>query len=128
MNIIIETAARAAHEVNRAYCLALGDTSQQPWEQAPDWQKDSARNGVSVVLGGATPEQSHESWFREKQSTGWKYGSVKDVEKKEHPCMLAYDALPEEQKAKDTLYIRVVQAVADSLRKEDPNASKYMRL
>ena len=27
---VIEAAARAAHEANRAYCLALGDTSLIP--------------------------------------------------------------------------------------------------
>ena len=33
----IEICARAAHEVNRAYCLGLDDSSQVPWEQAPEW-------------------------------------------------------------------------------------------
>ena len=35
MNNIIEACARAAHEANRAYCLALGDTSQPSWDDAP---------------------------------------------------------------------------------------------
>ena len=41
-----EQIARVAHEANRAYCLSLGDPSQLPWEEAPDWAKESAIDGV----------------------------------------------------------------------------------
>jgi hypothetical protein len=107
----IEAAARAAHEANRAYCLAIGDDSQQPWEQAPDWQRTSARNGVVGVLHGNNPEQSHESWLAEKRDTGWKYGPVKDAEQKTHPCFVPYAELPPEQKAKDAIFVAVATAV-----------------
>ena len=42
----IQEAARLAHEVNRGYCQFLGDDSQLPYDQAPEWQKLSALNGV----------------------------------------------------------------------------------
>ena len=32
----IEACARAAHEANRAYCIAIGDTSQPSWDDAPE--------------------------------------------------------------------------------------------
>lgn len=111
----IEACARAAHEANRAYCLALGDTSQAAWDEAPDWQKSSARNGVGGVFAGNGPEQSHESWLAEKTATGWKYGPVKDPEKKEHPCFVPYAELPESQKAKDHVFVTVVRAVGTAL-------------
>lgn len=111
----VEACAQAAHEANRAYCLALGDVSQLPWESAPDWQKTSARNGVAGALAGNTPEQSHESWLAEKAATGWKYGPVKDAEKKEHPCFVPYAELPPEQRAKDELFLSTVRAVAKAL-------------
>ena len=112
---IVEACARAAHEVNRAYCLALGDESQTPWESAPEWQKTSARNGVAGALSGNTPEQSHEGWLAEKRATGWKYGPVKDPEKKEHPCFVPYAELPEAQRAKDFLFTTTVRTVAEAL-------------
>lgn len=108
----IETAiARLAHEVNRAYCAAIGDHSQVAWDEAPDWQKDSARNGVRFTLThpDATPEESHKSWLAQKCAEGWKYGPVKDVEKKEHPCYVPYEQLPVEQRAKDHLFQAVVR-------------------
>lgn len=112
----IEACARAAHEANRAYCIAIGDTSQPSWGDAPDWQKSSARNGVAVALAGSTPEQSHECWLEEKRATGWKYGAVKDPEKREHPCFVAYADLPSSQRAKDDVFLSVVRAVAHALR------------
>lgn len=108
----VEAAARAAHEVNRAYCLALGDDSQLPWDQAPEWQKESARKGVALHVcdSDATPDASHRAWLEEKVATGWKYGPVKDAEKREHPCMVPFEELPREQQAKDHLFRATVHA------------------
>lgn len=101
------------HELNRAYCDLLGDTSQPAWDQAPDWQKDSAIAGVEHALAGdRSPRQTHESWLAQKEADGWKYGPVKDAEKKEHPCFVPYDELPDAQKLKDTLFLAVVDAVS----------------
>ena len=87
-SIAVTLAAKSAHEANRILCLALGDTSQPKWSDAPDWQKSSAIKGVEMILNNpeTTPEQSHEGWLVEKAATGWKYGTVKNPETKEHPC------------------------------------------
>jgi hypothetical protein len=110
-----EQIARVAHEVNRAYCQALGDNSQPAWEEAPDWQRSSAINGVTFHMANpdAGPDHSHNAWLAEKRATGWKHGPVKDPEKKEHPCFVPYEELPTEQKAKDYLFRGVVHALAN---------------
>lgn len=110
-----EACARAAYEANRAYCIAIGDSSHGPWETAPTWQTESTKLGVPGVLAGRTPEQSHEGWLALKRAEGWKYGPVKDPVKKEHPCFLPYAELPAAQRAKDEIYIAVVKAVAAAL-------------
>lgn len=112
---VIEACARAAHEVNRAYCIAIGDGSQLSWDEAPEWQRDSARAGIGVALGGATPEEQHEVWLKDKAVAGWKYGPTKDPEKKEHPCFVPYAELPAAQQAKDHLFTYTVRAVARAL-------------
>lgn len=112
---MIEACARAAHEANRAYCIAIGDDSQPAWDSAPDWQKSSARNGVAGALAGNTPEQSHEAWFAEKYAAGWAWGECKDPERKLHPCMVPYKDLPPQQRAKDELFLSVVRATAAAL-------------
>lgn len=109
-----EEIARVAHEVNRAYCASIGDTSQPPWERAPEWQKKSAVTGVLFHLQNpnTTPSDSHVSWATEKLADGWKYGPVKDPAKKEHPCLVPFNELPIEQRAKDHLFLAVVRSLS----------------
>ena len=109
----INDIAKVAHEINRAFCKAIGDNSQPSWEDAPEWQKQSAINGVYFHFENpdASPAASHCEWLKQKKMDGWKYGPVKDAEKKEHPCFVPYDQLPTEQKAKDYLF----GAVCDQL-------------
>lgn len=104
--------AEIVHEANRAYCHTIGDDSQVPFADAPQWQRDSAVNGVEGILNGTItkPEQSHESWLAEKERTGWKYGPVKNAETKEHPCFVPYAALPPEQQVKDAIFFAIVGA------------------
>lgn len=112
---IVEACARAAHEANRAYCIAIGDDSQPSWEDAPEWQRSSARNGVKGALLGASPEESHGSWLAQKLAEGWVYAETKDAERKVHPCMVPYAELPPSQRAKDCVFTAVVRAVGDAL-------------
>jgi hypothetical protein len=111
----VEACARAAHEANRAYCIAIGDLSQPSWDEAPDWQKSSAVKGVEGALSGNTPEQSHAGWLAEKVATGWVYGPTKDPEHKQHPCMVPYAELTIAQRMKDHIFVSVVHAVALAL-------------
>lgn len=40
----------------------------------------------------------HEVWAAGRIAAGWKYGPVRDEIKKEHPCLIPYDELTEEEK------------------------------
>ena len=85
-----------------------------PWEEAPDWQKESCVEGMKAHMHDPymTPADSHASWLEHKKSEGWTYGPEKNADKKEHPCMVPYGELPPEQRTKDYLF----KAVADALR------------
>ena len=109
----IEQIAEVAHETNMAYCHTIGDYSQTHWDLAQQWQKDSAINGVRFHIDNpdAGCSGSHENWLKEKYADGWKYGNVKDPDKKEHPCCVPYDELPAEQRVKDALFVGVVKAL-----------------
>lgn len=105
--------ARVAHEVNRAYCEAIGET-QPLWEDAPNWQRSSACAGVEAHLAdpSLTPEQSHQKWMDQKLKEGWVFGEKKDGNAKTHPCMVPYAQLSEQQRVKDYLFRGVVHAIA----------------
>lgn len=117
MKSAIHSIARVCHEVNREYCRALGDNSQLPWDRSPKWQQDSAILGVELHLNNpdATPAASHESWMAQKVAEGWVYGPVKDAEQKTHPCIVPFNELPPEQRAKDFIFRAVVHAIAHEM-------------
>ncbi len=108
-----EEIARICHEVNRGFCEALGDFSQTQWETAPEWQRESALEGVKNALAGAAPSESHESWARQKVEDGWTWGAVKDPEAKTHPCLVGFYELPAEQQLKDHLFVTVVRVLGN---------------
>lgn len=111
----INQIAQICHDANRSYCQSLGDQTQKGWNNAPEWQKESAIAGVVFHLQNpdAKPEDSHNSWLAQKAADGWKFGEVKDPEKKEHPCFVPYDELPVNQQKKDLLFISVVNCFRD---------------
>lgn len=43
----------------------------------------------------------HEVWAQNRINDGWTYGPVRDDEKKTHPCLIAYEELPESEKEYD---------------------------
>lgn len=110
---IIELTAKVCHQVNKTYCESIGDFSQPDWKDAPDWQKQSAINGVKFHMNNpeSKPEDSHNNWMAEKVLNGWVYGEKKDSVQKTHPCLVDYDRLPKEQQAKDALFIAVVRSI-----------------
>ena len=116
----IEDIAKICHQANKAYCESIGDLSQVDWMDAPQWQQESAINGVKFNLENpnAPASASHDSWLDEKIKCGWIYGEIKDVDKKQHPCVRLYEHLPKEQQLKDHLFKKIVSVFFDEIDKE----------
>lgn len=106
----IHEIAEICHNVNMFYCRSINDFSQVPWEEAPEWQKQSAIDGVKYMMNNrdSSPENLHKNWLKEKEIGGWTYGPVKNSLKKQHPCFLPYEDLPDTQKIKDSLFRAIV--------------------
>jgi len=111
--LTIEDVAKACHEANRALCEAVGDRSQRPWAEAEPWRRESAVAGVEFRYANpdATPADQHEAWSAAKRAAGWGYGPEKDPAALRHPCLVPYDDLPPEQRAKDSLFAAVAAAL-----------------
>ena len=109
----ISRAAMVCHQANKALCEAFGDHSQPDWDDAPDWQKDSAVQGVTFAVENpdAPAAAQHDAWAKAKRADGWVYGEVKDPERKTHPCLVPFEHLPPEQQAKDHVFRAIVGAL-----------------
>lgn len=46
-------------------------------------------------------KNTHEVWSKGRIEEGWKYGPTRNDEKKEHPCLIPYEELPENEKDYD---------------------------
>jgi hypothetical protein len=115
-NQTIESIARACHSANGSYSDMIGDGMQQPWAAVAD----SVMSGVKFRLANplSTPADSHANWMIDKHVAGWTYGPVKDAEKKEHPCFVPYAELPASQRAKDHIFVAVVDGLKAQLRRD----------
>lgn len=115
-----EQVARVCHEALRAYAMSIGDHTQIPWDGVPRWQKDRTVDGVRSAV--ANPEQdpaeSHDLWVGGMCAAGWKLGKEKRPEVKEHPALVPYEDLSEEQQAKDRLFLAVVGALREHVIRE----------
>lgn len=49
----------------------------------------------------AMAKNVHETWAQERINQGWTYGEKRDDTLKYHPCLIAYEDLPEEEKVYD---------------------------
>ena len=105
------------HNLKKALCEAHGDTSQVDWNIAEEWQRRSVISGVQFALDNPNAPASahHDAWMKYKIQNGWKYGPVKDIKEKEHPCLVPYEQLPPEEKAKDFLFKETVRNLSQYL-------------
>jgi hypothetical protein len=52
----------------------------------------------------------HDAWCKERETQGWRFGRQRSEEKKEHPLMSEFDALPEVDKERNRVTARVTHA------------------
>ena len=41
---------------------------------------------------------AHEVWAQSRLADGWRWGPERNDERKEHPCLISYEELPESEK------------------------------
>lgn len=105
-NYQIEYIAKNVHNANCDYCKAHGDFVDPEWDALPEDRRQSIRDAVRAQIENpaVNAEASHQRWMECRLAEGWVYGPVKDLEAKTHPCLVAYDQLPEAQQYKDKLF------------------------
>lgn len=105
--------ARVCHEANKGWCESNSDFSQKQWNEAEEWQRQSAVTGVLFRFDNpdAAEDSQHNAWMKDKTDAGWVYGETKDAEAKTHPCIIPFQELPEFQQKKDKLFCAIVDAL-----------------
>ena len=54
-----------------------------------------------MTLAEAISKNVHEVWAKNRMNEGWTFGPVRDDQKRQTPCLIPYELLPEEEKAYD---------------------------
>lgn len=56
--------------------------------------------GLNVLIEQMA-KNVHEVWAQSRMEQGWTYGPERNDQLKQHPCLVPYEQLPEEEKAYD---------------------------
>ena len=55
----------------------------------------------------------HDLWAQERLAQGWTYGPARDDSRKQHPCLVPYEQLPESEKIYDrSVAVGTLKAIA----------------
>ena len=115
INTLVDKAAYVLHMTNKAWCEANGDFSQPHWDDMPDWQYHSIKDGMDFHMNNpnAGDSASHDNWMKMKLNEGWVYGPIKNPEANPptHPCLVPFEELPHVQQVKDALFRAVFHAI-----------------
>lgn len=63
--------------------------------------KNIILNNEILVLCEVLAKNTHEVWASGRITDGWTYGDMRNDVKKEHPCLIPYEELPESEKEYD---------------------------
>jgi len=78
-----------------------------------------------VALTEVLARNSHERWARQRLEDGWSYGPQRDDTRKEHPCLVPYEALPDSERDYDRVIavetIKALLAIGYSLQAPRPS-------
>lgn len=66
--------------------------------------EDTATVSLPEEMGGLCEQMArntHEVWAANRMAEGWTWGPRRDDALRQHPCLVPYEELPEEEKAYD---------------------------
>lgn len=106
--------AKIVYAAVAEYSRSLGHFHSN-WDELSESLKESFVDGIAFVKANphAADYEAHNRWYSNKIENGWKFGIVKDVEKKEHPCLVDFHELPETMKYKDRFLLTITRFLLD---------------
>ena len=83
------------------YMVAVAPDGMKEYDPCPIDLSDVELPDELNELREAIAENAHDVWALERKAQGWTYGSERNDERKETPCMVSYSQLPESEKMFD---------------------------
>ncbi len=75
--------------------------AKTPWTPHPADLSEVRLTAQLEALVERLAQNIHDVWAQERLASGWRYGPRRDDEARETPCLVPYEALPEEEKFYD---------------------------
>jgi hypothetical protein len=78
-----------------------------------DADKDTYRRSVKAmaICPGETCEEGHARFLQRKSAEGWRYGKVRDEEKREDPSIVEYEHLPYPKRNNMEIVVTIIRAM-----------------
>lgn len=71
------------------------------YKPQPEDTSDVILSEEIIKLREKLAKNAHEIWAEQRIKDDWKFGKERDDVKKEHPCLVPYEKLPESEKEFD---------------------------
>ena len=79
-----------------------------------------------LALSERLAKNVHEVWAETRLASGWRYGARRDDERRETPCLVPYEALPEDEREIDRRMcvelLKLVRTLGYAITKEADHA------
>jgi len=79
----------------------MANIDKKNYRSAPIDTADVVLPAELLELVEQITQNNHEVWARERIKDGWTYGEHRDDVRKQTPCLVPYEVLPESEKAID---------------------------
>lgn len=126
---LLERRTIFVYEVARLQAAATGaPIVPEPWSARDETFRAQMMANVAEQMSPdrfADPEAAHDSWWRAYEDMGWKYGPVRDPEKKEHPDMVPFAELGWRERIKDAVYIALCEMARKWVVDDDPGEETW---
>ena len=108
----LERIAEVAHEAHKIYCHQVGRMGEKGWNEAPEYQRRNAVQGVRQVQANPLiePAEIHAQWVERKKQQGWKPGDMNAAAKTSN-CLVPFEELEPGYQAKPILFLAIVKAL-----------------
>lgn len=86
-------------------------TTYKCWSEMTEEQQTDFKSIVASCIRNParTPSEQHERWLISKITSGWTYGKIANADKKQHPNIVHWELLPNEEQFKDAIFCLLIQ-------------------